>query len=73
MRKRARVDTELSAKESQPGEDEAEVVSDRGEDCVGGVAFAAFEIAAAEMAVVCLPEINSECTDDAILPGAAWQ
>ena len=26
-------------------------MSDRGEDCVGGVALAAFEIAAAEMAV----------------------
>ena len=26
-------------------------MSNRGEDCVGGVAFAAFEIAAAEMAV----------------------
>jgi hypothetical protein len=33
----------------QPGEDEAEVVADGGEHGVGGVAFAAFEIAATEV------------------------
>lgn len=36
----------------QPGENEAEVVADRREDDVGGVAVAAFEPAAAEMAFV---------------------
>jgi hypothetical protein len=34
---------------SQPGEDTAEVVSDGGEDGVGGVAGATFEIAASEV------------------------
>ena len=38
-------------KKPQRGEDEAEAVSDRGEDCVRGVAFAAFDTAAPEMAV----------------------
>src|SRR3974377_380543 len=33
----------------QPGEDEAKVVADRCEDGVGGIAFTAFEIAAAEV------------------------
>jgi hypothetical protein len=36
------------AQSSQPGEDEAEVVADGGEDDVGGVAFAVFEMATAE-------------------------
>jgi hypothetical protein len=35
----------------QPGEYEAEVVTDGGEDDVGGIAGATFEIAAAEMAL----------------------
>ena len=35
----------------QPGEYEAEVVTDGGEDDVGGVAFAALEIASPEMAL----------------------
>jgi hypothetical protein len=38
------------AKSSQPGEDASEVVADRGEDGVGGIAVAAFEVAAAEVA-----------------------
>jgi hypothetical protein len=33
----------------QPGEDEAKVVADCGEDGVGGIAFTAFEIAAREV------------------------
>ena len=35
----------------QPGEDEAEVVADRDQDCVGGVALTAFEIAAPKVSV----------------------
>jgi hypothetical protein len=35
-------------KSSQQGEDEAVVVADGGEDDVGGVAFAVFEMATAE-------------------------
>jgi len=35
---------------SQPGEDEAEIVSDSGEDGVSGVAVPSFEEAAPEMA-----------------------
>jgi hypothetical protein len=36
-------------KNPQPGEDEAKVVADRCEDGVGGIAFTALEIAAAEV------------------------
>ena len=36
----------------QPGEEQAEVVTDGGEDCVGGIAVAALEIAAPEMAII---------------------
>src|SRR5215217_4578331 len=42
---------EGAQKEPQPGEDQAQVVTNGAEDDVGGVAGAAFEIAAAEMAV----------------------
>ena len=42
--------SELSAREAAL-QDEAEVVANRGEDCVGGVTIAAFGVAGAEMAV----------------------
>jgi len=35
----------------QPGEDEAEVVADGGEDDVGGIALAALEMAATEVPI----------------------
>ena len=37
------------AREPQPGEDASEVIADRGQDGVGGIAGTAFEVAAAEM------------------------
>ena len=49
-------------KSPQPGEDEAEVVSDRGEDGVGGIAGAAFEMAAAEVTVgLHVPDHGFDC------------
>jgi hypothetical protein len=39
----------LTQKNPQPGEDSSEVVADGGEDGVGGIAGAVFEIAAAEV------------------------
>ena len=51
MARRSIGDQDWAQKHPQPGEDEAEVVADGGEDDVGGVALAAFEVAAAEMAV----------------------
>jgi hypothetical protein len=44
-------DQKQAQKFSQPCEDEAEVVSDGGEDGVCGIAIAALEVAAAEMPV----------------------
>ena len=43
-------DQDLAQESPQPGEDASEVVSDGGEDGVGGIAGATFEIAAAEVA-----------------------
>ena len=53
--------------ESQPCEDEAEVVADSGENGVGRIALAAFEIAAAEMA------IHLHVPDHSLDGGAATQ
>ena len=39
----------MAQKKSQPGEDATEIVSDGGEDGVGGVAGATFEITAADV------------------------
>ena len=51
----------------QPGEDAAEVVSDGGEDGVGGITGAAFEIAAAEVA------FGLHVADDGLDGGSASQ
>jgi hypothetical protein len=45
-----RMSQDEEPKSPEPGEDAAEIVADGGEDDVGGVAGAAFEIAAAEVA-----------------------
>ena len=52
---------------SEPGEDAAEVVADGGEDDVGGIAGAAFEVAAAEVA------FGLQVSDDGLDGGAAAQ
>src|SRR6202021_3447450 len=54
-------------KGSQPDEDAAEVVADGGEDDVGGIAGAAFEVAAADVA------FGLEVSDDGLDGGAAAQ
>jgi hypothetical protein len=50
LRKRAIEDQDEAQKIAQPGEDAAEIVANGGEDDVGGIASAALEIAAAEVA-----------------------
>lgn len=45
-------DLDQTQKGSEPGEKQAEVVTRCGEDCVGGVAVSALEIAAPEMSLV---------------------
>ena len=56
-----------TAKISEPGEDTAEVVADGGEDDVGSVACAAFEVAAAEVT------FGLQVSDDGLDGGAAAQ
>ena len=62
----------------QPGEDKAEVVADGAEDGIGGIAGAALEIAAAEMALCfhvpddsfdggATPELTFDAAEDAAL------
>ncbi|MCP1854751.1 hypothetical protein ACVI1L_004500 [Bradyrhizobium sp. USDA 4516] len=54
-------------KSPQPGEDAAEVVADGREDHIGGIAGAAFEVAAAEVT------IGLQVSDDGFDGGAAAQ
>src|SRR4051795_4077543 len=49
MKARKNCDQDFRQESPQPGEDSSEVVADSGEDGVGGIAIAAFEIAAAEV------------------------
>ena len=56
-----------AAKKPQPSEDSAEIVADRGEDDVGGVAGAALEVASPEMTV------RLQVSDDGLDGGSAAQ
>ena len=61
------MDQEQAQEFSEPGEDAAEVVADGGEDHVGCIACAAFEVAAAEVA------FGLQVSDDGLDGGAAAQ